>query len=274
MSVTRILFVDDEEGIRITLPAILQAQGFQVRVAATVAEALVEISSREFDVLISDLNIGNPGDGFTVVSAMRRTQPNCVSFILTGYPAFETALQALRSQVDDYLLKPTDVQKLVGLIRTKLSDRRPYSPSTLKRVSTVLRDSSPTITEEVLRRLSAIPAVAALPLSDSDLVDHVPEMIRQIAAQLDSSEPGKPTEKLIRSAYEHGQLRRKQKYSVPMLVDDTSLVDKVVYEVVQSHLLALDLSFLITDLKGFNQGLQAALKESIRAFLQPEAAAA
>jgi ActR/RegA family two-component response regulator len=39
-----------------------------------------------FDVLISDLNIGHPADGFVVVSAMRRTQPDTLTFILTGYP--------------------------------------------------------------------------------------------------------------------------------------------------------------------------------------------
>ena len=56
------------------------------------------------DVLIADLNVSPPGDGFTVVSAMRCTQPNCVNFILTGFPAFETALEAIRRHVDDYLL--------------------------------------------------------------------------------------------------------------------------------------------------------------------------
>ena len=84
-----ILFVDDEPGIRDTLPAILEQHGFQVTVAATVPEALHAITTGKFDVLISDLNIGAAGDGFTVVSAMRRTQPDCVNFILTGYPAFE-----------------------------------------------------------------------------------------------------------------------------------------------------------------------------------------
>jgi len=84
----RILFVDDEEAIRITLSAVLSKHGYQVDVAATVGEALSRITSDRFDVLIADLNVGQPGDGFTVVSAMRRTQPDCVTFILTGYPAF------------------------------------------------------------------------------------------------------------------------------------------------------------------------------------------
>jgi two-component system response regulator PilR (NtrC family) len=99
------LFVDDEPSIRLTLPQILRMHGYDVEVASTVTEALAAIQSRKFDVLISDLNIGSAGDGFTVVSAMRRTQPECITLILTGYPGFETALQAIRSQVDDYLVK-------------------------------------------------------------------------------------------------------------------------------------------------------------------------
>src|SRR5262245_37745362 len=63
----KLLFVDDEPGIRLTLSAILERNGFQVTVAATVAEALALISAQKYDILISDLNIGLPSDGFTVV---------------------------------------------------------------------------------------------------------------------------------------------------------------------------------------------------------------
>ena len=115
---TRILFVDDEAGIRNTLKPILEQHGFEVTAAATVPEALEHMNHATFDVLLSDLNIGQPGDGFTVVSAMRRVQPQAATFILTGYPDFDTALQAIRSQVDDYLLKPTDVPTLIHTIQS------------------------------------------------------------------------------------------------------------------------------------------------------------
>jgi DNA-binding NtrC family response regulator len=119
----RILFVDDEQSIRFTLPAVLEEQGFEVKTAASVADALTQINSSRFDVLLSDLNIGDEGDGFQVVSAMRHIQPHCVTVILTGFPAFETALQAIRHQVDDYLVKPTDVEVLVNTLREKLESR-------------------------------------------------------------------------------------------------------------------------------------------------------
>jgi DNA-binding NtrC family response regulator len=69
----RVLFVDDEPSIRITLSAILEHAGFQVTMAATVPEALVHIGKEKFDLLLSGLNIGRPGDGFTVISVMRRS---------------------------------------------------------------------------------------------------------------------------------------------------------------------------------------------------------
>jgi DNA-binding NtrC family response regulator len=103
---------------------VLRQHGFSVTAVGTLNEALDEIASTQFDVLISDLNLDCQADGFIVVSAMRSTQPNCLTLILTGYPGFETALEAIRNQVDDYLIKPADVPTLVSLIQEKLQQRK------------------------------------------------------------------------------------------------------------------------------------------------------
>jgi DNA-binding NtrC family response regulator len=123
MKPIRLLFVDDEPGIRLTMLEVLRQHGFSVTAVGTLDEALDEIASTQFDVLISDLNLDRPADGFIVVSAMRSTQPKCVTLILTGYPGFEADLEALRNQVDDYLIKPVDVPTLVSLIEKKLKQR-------------------------------------------------------------------------------------------------------------------------------------------------------
>jgi DNA-binding NtrC family response regulator len=125
MKPVRVLFVDDEPSIRLTLPEILRQHGFSVTAVGTVNEALAEITSSQFDVLISDLNFDHPADGFSVVSAMRRMQPKCVILVLTGFPGFETVLEAIRNQVDDYLIKPANVPTLVNLIEKKLQQRKP-----------------------------------------------------------------------------------------------------------------------------------------------------
>jgi ActR/RegA family two-component response regulator len=120
----RLLFVDDEESVRATLPLILQARGFEVKVAASVSEAIQKIQNHDFDVLLSDLNIAKPGDGFNVVSAIRRVNPHAVTVILTGYPAFETAVDGIQHQIDDYLVKPADIDLLVETMERKLAERQ------------------------------------------------------------------------------------------------------------------------------------------------------
>ena len=117
----RLLFVDDEPSIRLTLPPVLEDHGFAVTTAESVDDAIGRIGTARFDVLLSDLNIGQEGDGFQVVSAMKMRQPRCVTIILTGYPAFESAVLAIRHQVDDYVVKPADIDVLIKTINQTLT---------------------------------------------------------------------------------------------------------------------------------------------------------
>ena len=120
----RLLFVDDELGIRETMPVILRRHGFVVTVAATVTEAIQEICKQEFEILLSDLNIENQEDGYVVVRAIREVNPNCVTIILTGHPGFDSVIQGIRQGVDDYVIKPARVEVLVALLSEKLAERQ------------------------------------------------------------------------------------------------------------------------------------------------------
>ena len=271
MPANRILFVDDEPNIRLTLPEILQKHGYEVTTVATVAEALAQIHSRPFDLLIADLNIGQVGDGFTVVSAMRRTQPNCINFILTGYPAFETALQAIRSQVDDYLVKPAEIQSLIGAIESKLQNRKPYHALPLKRVGTILQENVEQIARKALERMASHPEMRVLQLSDRERVDHLPVFLQAVGEYLESS-PGK---KLATSeaAAEHGRVRYRQGYSIPLLIEDARLLHDATYEVIEENLLALDLSHLLSDLRRMDDCVEVELREAIQAYIAEEKSA-
>jgi DNA-binding NtrC family response regulator len=186
---TRILFVDDEPAIRSTFPVILEQKGFNVTTVASVSEALREIATQTFDALISDLNIGEPGDGFTVVSAMRRTQPYCVNFILTGFPAFETALQALRSQVDDYLVKPATINELVDSLEQKLTAPRAARISQTLPLADFMSSHASEIVDRCLEALKAHPVIGPLPLTDAERTDHIPAVLAGVVRQLRSEHP-------------------------------------------------------------------------------------
>lgn len=119
----RLLFVDDEEGIRATLPVILRRYGFQVAAAATIAEALQEMKQNIFDLLLCDLNIEGEGDGYGVVKAMREANPGCVIVILTGNPHVENAKEGNREPADGIVLKPIDAATLATILSEKLLTR-------------------------------------------------------------------------------------------------------------------------------------------------------
>jgi DNA-binding response OmpR family regulator len=260
-----VLFLDDEPAIRLTLPPLLGSFGFQVTSAATVAEALTLITQRKFEVLIADLNVGHPADGFTVVSAMRRIQPDAVTLILTGYPAFETALEALRQQVDDYVSKPADPRELVSIIRARLQRRRMASPSHARRVPEVIRENRELITQRWLDSLAQDPDLGALPLSEAQRKDHVPRVLD--AAMRDAGKTQKNFED-TKAARLHGSMRRKQGYSIPLLIREARLLQMTVVGLVQRNLLNINLSYLVPDLMRVLGGMGAFLEESARAFIE------
>lgn len=119
----RILFVDDERAVRETLSPILRKYGFTVTASATVAHALNEIQGREgreFDLLLCDLNLEREGDGLDVIRAMRKVNPRGVIFILTAYPAMDSAVEAINLAVDGYITKPVNADALVASLAEKL----------------------------------------------------------------------------------------------------------------------------------------------------------
>ena len=262
---TRILFADDEPGIRMTLPAILEMEGFAVSVAATVPEALAWINREPFDVLLADLNIGERGDGFTLISAMRRVQPHAITLILTGYPDFETALQAIRSQVDDYLTKPTDIKHLVAAIEKKVKEPRHVAPIQVKRVSTVLSENADVIVEEWLKEASRNPDLSAIQLNKKERLDHVRQIVEELAKRVEVD--GNPlVEPAKDGATKHGRERYEQGYSPRHVAIEGRILHSVISHVIQQHLLSIDVSTLISDMMLIGESLHEQFEESLRAF--------
>jgi ActR/RegA family two-component response regulator len=261
----RLLFVDDEAGIRVTLQTILADEGFDVTTAATVAEALELIISKKFDVLIADLNIGQAGDGFTIVSAMRRTQPSAATFILTGYPDFQTALEAIRQQVDDYFTKPADIKQMVENIKSKLQRPRHIRSVAAKRVATVIRENQDRIVQSWLVAARADKVLRLVELSDKQRMDHIPSILEALIYTLESGH-SEPAAEALEAAGKHGAQRKENGYTVPMIVRESGILHNVLTSVIQECMLEIDLSTVINDVMKIGESLNALLEESMRVF--------
>jgi len=270
----RLLFVDDEPAIRETLSAVLRREGFEVSVAASVPEALDLIRSNTFEVLISDLNIGELSDGFTVVSAMRRTQPNAITFILTGYPDFESALRAIRNQVDDYIVKPASVPSLVEAIRQRLANRsHGHIPLPIRRASDLLREHAEAMIQQWLEKVADHSELSAITISTKERIDHLPALLRELSDRIDSKSD-RPTLSAIPAATLHGKQRYRQGYTIPLIVTEARLLQQVLSATLQANLLSIDISNLIGDLIQIGESLTAEVEESIRGFQREERQAA
>jgi len=264
MTKPKLLFVDDEQAIRQTLPPILTAEGFDVTTVASVSEAIAEMSRQPFDILLSDLNIGEPGDGFIVVGAMRRLHPRARTYILTGYPDFTSALEAIRRQVDDYLVKPADVPTLIqALRRTPERSRILNAPG--KRASALIRENAQAIIDRWAREAENDPEQKQLQLARRSRIDHLPAVLRQLANRVDRS-PEVDDKQEMESARAHGKDRRRQGYSVALIVAESRILYKIIADVVQTHLAEMDVSSIIPDLIMISDNLNAMLVESLRSF--------
>jgi ActR/RegA family two-component response regulator len=120
----RALLVDADANLGLTLLPVLNEAGFDARMVRTVPDALQAINDGVLEILICDLNIAEAGDGFQVVTAMRKAHPRGVIVVLTGPPAFDSALEGVRQEIDGYLVKPPNYDDLMNFLDKRLAAKR------------------------------------------------------------------------------------------------------------------------------------------------------
>lgn len=119
----RVLVVDDEENVLITIEAILKMDGYEIDTASTGERALELLRQREYDVVLTDLRLEDMS-GQDILAAVREATPATVSVMLTGYASLDSALAALREGAYDYLIKPSDPEELRATVRRGLERRQ------------------------------------------------------------------------------------------------------------------------------------------------------
>jgi DNA-binding response OmpR family regulator len=119
----RSLVVDDEEGIRFVLEETLRKDGHDVTTASGGEEALDQLRDTRFDLAIVDLKLGGRVDGIRVLQAIRWRWPGTAVIILTAYGTLDSALDAIREDVDGYLLKPAHPDQVRQAAREALRRR-------------------------------------------------------------------------------------------------------------------------------------------------------
>jgi len=119
----RILVVDDQRNMRVTTAIVLRQAGHSVVEAENGAEALQRLAVEPFDVVLTDLRMGEV-DGLEVLRSAVEISPSVQVIVMTAYGSIESAVEAVRRGAYDYISKPFKEEELLVRIDKALEKRR------------------------------------------------------------------------------------------------------------------------------------------------------
>ena len=111
-----ILIVDDEPRIVLLLQSLLKANGYGVQTARDGASALEIVRKGGIDITVTDLRM-TPMDGMALFGEIRKLSPDMPVILLTAYASVETAIDAMKSGIFDYLTKPFKVNDMLACLK-------------------------------------------------------------------------------------------------------------------------------------------------------------
>ena len=266
----KVLLVDDDDAVLAMMTATLTHKGFDVVAVSSVTEALKHITTESFDVLITDLHMPNPGDGFTVVTAMRNSQPDALTLLVSGYPDVQSAMAAILLEADEIIVKPFEVGRLAELVREKMNTRRSVAPLEKERVSAILQRCMSAVVGDWLARVKQARELNHLPLNDSERTGHLPKLVEDLVVRLRKPSATTKDSDAVSSdaAIAHGKLRYLQGYTPAMLVHESRILQVTLFGTLQSNLSLLDFSLLLPDVMTIADEVDAQLTQSMDSYMK------
>jgi DNA-binding response OmpR family regulator len=266
----KVLLVDDDEVARMSLTMVLEQSGFAVTSAASVLEALKYISTGCYDVLLSDLHMPGAGDGLTVVSAMKHSNPAAATLLLSAFPEMTAAVQAILQQADEILVKPIEpaslVQRIHQLSKNGSGNGSASRQETLS-VAAVLERNVDAVIHEWFERVEMEPKLTSVSMSYEQRCRHLPALLRDLAHSLDSRRPIGTAVPLSSGALQYGVRRFNQKYTATMLVEEARLLQASIFQVLQRNLANIDYSVLLFDVMAIADEINFQLSQAMEGFL-------
>lgn len=281
----RLLLVDDYEGVRTTMEAILTQNGFEVVSASNVPDALRLCCTQKFDVLLCDLHMPRPGDGFIVTGAMRHCNPESVNIVYSGFPALHAAMADILLQADEVLVKPLVVPDLIAMLNRRLSKERsekerPVPGDSYMSVAGLLERETGNTIADWLHSVTNNPELMSIRMADADRTAHLPRLFADLIYRLANTRPvddrhplDVPPSNPV-SARVHGAMRSKQGYTATLIVEESRMLQVSIFKTLQAHLHQLDFSHLLIAVMTIADEVDAQLKHAMDSYIEAEKAPA
>jgi len=136
----KILVIDDDAATCDLLRELFEEQRWCVKSSGNADEALEAVTSDEFDLVVSDINLNDRLNGVELLKEFRRLSPRSQVILISGFGTLETAIEAVREGAFDFISKPFNVLEIVATARRalKVSDEAPPRAQTTPRELTSL----------------------------------------------------------------------------------------------------------------------------------------
>ncbi len=122
-SAPRILLIEDDPAVVVTLRRVLSDEGHEVTVETRGDSGLATAQQADFDAVVTDMKL--PGlSGMDLVRELHTLRPRLPIILITAHGTTETAIEATKSGAYDYLLKPFEIPELLELVERAVSSRR------------------------------------------------------------------------------------------------------------------------------------------------------
>lgn len=266
MPSAKVLVVDDDSDLLITLEALLMDHGFNVTVASNVLDALKKINNDHFDVLLSELHMPGAGDGLTVIGAMRHANPQAVTMLLSAFPHLDAAAKAIQMQTDEVLVKPVDERTLITTIKLRLAAGQ-REIRVVESVASILERSSDETIAHWFSQVQLETKLMAIPMTFEQRSGHLPQVILDLVARLRSTNPLGSKELLSAAAYDHGVVRRRQGYTAAMMVEESRILQVSIFRTLQNNLANVDFSVVPIDVMTIADEVDSQLSQAMESYL-------
>lgn len=267
MAGPKVLLVDDNKDEIFLTQRSLEKKNFEVVSVTSITEAFQQIATQPFDVLITDLHMPEPGDGFAVVTAMRHSQPGALTLVISDFPDVQRSVSAILLQADEILVKPFDVEQLAGLLHKRVMDSKVSPKKAKESVASILERDAAITMQRWLSRVGQLEELTFLPLNAEERTDHLPDIIRNIAARLRKNRILEAIATASSAAVAHGQMRFRQGYTAPLMVQESRILQVCIFETIQRNLSTVDFGLVLPDIMLIADEVDSQLAQSIDSFL-------
>src|ERR1700680_2648038 len=143
-------------------------------------------------------------------------------------------------------------------------------PAAVESVADILERELQSVITDWLFRVEQEPDLTCIPLSYEDRTGHLPHLLHDVIARLRLD--AKTKAPISKAAAEHGDLRRKQGYTVAMAVEESRLLQVTIFTTLHKNVKNLEFSMLLPDVVTIADEVNAQLKEQMLRFMAADAA--